>query len=307
MGYITFQQYRTKEALSYFKKALKLVYLLNTHGPIDVFAGILLILKQININKEFEQINDELTSFVYEWNNPAYNTIAYSLKARLSIIGKEVEKATEEFKKTDMFFDVRTIIFNIEVPRITYCRLLLAKDTVQDTDEAITKLMEIHGFIAKTHNIPQAIDVLILLSVAYYKKDYLPKATEALTQAISLAEKGHFIYPFIEQSETMKVLLPQIKLDNENFNKFISILIKTVSNKKNVASVDRLSNRELDIINLLAQRLSNQEIADKLFISISTVKRHIINIYQKLGVNKRRQAVAIAEESGIINTTVSDN
>ena len=306
MGYITFQQYRTKEALSYFKKALKLVYLLNTHGPIDAFAGVLLTLKQTNKHKEFEQINNELTSFVYEWNNPAYNTVAYSLKARLSIIGKDVEKASEEFKNTDMFFDVKTIIFNIEVPRITYCRLLLAKNSVQKTDEAITKLTEIYGFVTKIHNVPQTIDVLILLSVAYYKKEYLDKAIEALTQAIVLAEKGHFIYPFVEQSEMMEVLLLQIKPDNESFNKFMLLLIETVSNKKKISSADRISNRELDIINLLAQRLSNQEIADKLFISISTVKRHIINIYQKLGVNKRREAVELAEKLGIIKA-ISDN
>ncbi len=134
----------------------------------------------------------------------------------------------------------------------------------------------------------------------------MDKAIEALTQAIVLAEKGHFIYPFVEQSEMMEVLLPQIKPDNESFNKFMLLLIETVSNKKKISSADRISNRELDIINLLAQRLSNQEIADKLFISISTVKRHIINIYQKLGVNKRREAVELAEKLGIIKA-VPDN
>ena len=303
MGYITFQQYRTGEAVSHFKNALKLVYLLNTHGPVDVFAGALLTLKQTNRNREFEQIYNELTSFVYEWNNPTYNTIAYSLKTRLSIIDNDLQKASVAFKKTDMFFDVKTLIFNIEVPRITRCRLLLAEDSVQKTNKAITELTKILDFVTEIHNIPQTIDVLVLLSAAYYKTDNMPKAIDSLTRAIMLAEKGHIIYPFVEQSETVKVLLPEIKTNDENINEFILLLTETISNKNKIVSANSLSNRELDIINLLAQRLSNKEIADKLFISTATVKRHTINIYQKLGVNKRREAVEMARKTGIIHTT----
>jgi LuxR family maltose regulon positive regulatory protein len=64
--------------------------------------------------------------------------------------------------------------------------------------------------------------------------------------------------------------------------------------------VDPLTTREQEVLDLLAQRLSNQEIADKLFISITTVKSHIQNIYGKLNVNKRREAVDKAREIGIL-------
>jgi LuxR family maltose regulon positive regulatory protein len=64
--------------------------------------------------------------------------------------------------------------------------------------------------------------------------------------------------------------------------------------------VDPLTTREQEVLDLLAQRLSNQEIADKLFISITTVKSHIQNIYGKLNVNKRREAVEKAREIGIL-------
>lgn len=61
-----------------------------------------------------------------------------------------------------------------------------------------------------------------------------------------------------------------------------------------------LSKRELEILNLLAQGYSNQEIAAKLFVSLSTVKTHNQNLFEKLSVNRRIQAVEKAKSLGLI-------
>ncbi len=58
--------------------------------------------------------------------------------------------------------------------------------------------------------------------------------------------------------------------------------------------------RELDTLKLIAEDLSNQEIADQLFISLNTVKTHVRHIFLKLEVDNRNQAVSKAKELGLI-------
>jgi LuxR family maltose regulon positive regulatory protein len=64
--------------------------------------------------------------------------------------------------------------------------------------------------------------------------------------------------------------------------------------------VEPLTNRELDIVELLADRLQSKEIAEKLFISAHTVNAHLKRIYRKLDVTSRREAVARAVQAGLI-------
>jgi LuxR family maltose regulon positive regulatory protein len=64
--------------------------------------------------------------------------------------------------------------------------------------------------------------------------------------------------------------------------------------------VEVLTNREIDVLILLAERLSDKEIAERLVLSLGTVRKHTMHIYNKLGVNNRRSAAAAARRLGLI-------
>ena len=64
--------------------------------------------------------------------------------------------------------------------------------------------------------------------------------------------------------------------------------------------IESLTNREMDVLLLLAERLSDKEIAERLVLAPVTVKKHTLHIYQKLGVNNRRAAAEVARQLGLV-------
>ncbi|NOT77277.1 MAG: winged helix-turn-helix transcriptional regulator [Cyclobacteriaceae bacterium] len=78
------------------------------------------------------------------------------------------------------------------------------------------------------------------------------------------------------------VTYPDFKLDSETLNRL------------------SISKREQEVLELISQGLSNQEIADKLFVSVSTIKSHLSNLFQKLDVSRRTQAIQRAKELRLI-------
>ena len=81
-----------------------------------------------------------------------------------------------------------------------------------------------------------------------------------------------------------------------------TILASDYSEELAIQNAERfeLSLRELEVLQMMANGLSNQEMADAMFISLNTVKTHCSNVYRKLDVKRRTQAVALAKELGIV-------
>ena len=153
-----------------------------------------------------------------------------------------------------------------------------------------------------------------------------------MTEALALAEAGGFIRPFVDLGPQMADLLKRLQKQNVAVDYIESILAAFRDDEHKPAPdtndpespppthplippsafplppsrtsrplVDPLTSRELDVLDLLAQRLSNKEIAEKMFISTTTVKGHLQNIYGKLNVSKRREAVEKAMKIGILS------
>ncbi|MBV9960152.1 MAG: winged helix-turn-helix transcriptional regulator, partial [Acidobacteria bacterium] len=143
-----------------------------------------------------------------------------------------------------------------------------------------------------------------------------PAAVNTLEQALLLAEPESYVRSFVGEGEALsKLLLQSLKQNGERWeaaqpellrfvvklNEALGSLVSGQKAKPAQAAADGLlpwwyvndplSERELEVLRHVSQGLSNQDIADKLFLSAGTVKRHMSNIYQKLDVHSRTQAI----------------
>lgn len=131
-------------------------------------------------------------------------------------------------------------------------------------------------------------------------------AYQDFRQALSMAESENCIMPFIEYSSGMTALYSQLPQQLKN-RPFVETILQNIElgddDGKNQAFAQArsvISQRELGVLKLIAQGMSNQEIAEKLFISLHTVKTHARRINSKLSVKSRTQAIIKAREIGLI-------
>ena len=206
----------------------------------------------------------------------------------------------------------------LEVPRITRCRVLVALESEVGVLEATEKLREHEHFYRTTHNTSQMIEVLLLQTLTCQIQGKTDEALAVLERAVTLAWPGAYIRPFVNLGNRMADLLKRLSQHGKAVDYIRRILAAFEAyesgNKRDKSSPrperrpemhnqtldEPLTNRELQILSFLGQRLQNKEIAARLFISPETVKKHTKNIYRKLKIHNRQQAVVKACELSIL-------
>jgi LuxR family maltose regulon positive regulatory protein len=187
---------------------------------------------------------------------------------------------------------------------LTRARLLMAQDR---TAAAMEWLESCYETAAKTGITWGVIRTRILQALAAQTPD---AATPSLAEALKLAEPEGFVRSFVDEGVSLTPLL-QRAAEQGITRPYIQRLLpafeadalrkageKTPSPPQPL--IEPLSQRELEVLRLAAEGLSNQEIADRLVISVGTVKTHVHNILGKLDVRGRAQAAARARELDLI-------
>jgi LuxR family maltose regulon positive regulatory protein len=207
-----------------------------------------------------------------------------------------------------------TVPYLFYFPQLTLVRILMAQDTSDSRQQAADRLNQLYDFLTSIHNKQFQINVLALQALHHDTLGEKSAALDKLTTALNLAEPSGFIRLFVDLGPQMFGLLKQLVRQNVALDYIGQILAAFRDDEQAVITeaanqpitsdhqplVEPLTNRELDVLELLAQRLSNQEIAEKLFISTTTIKTHLQNIYGKLNVSKRREAAEKAKKIGIL-------
>ena len=146
---------------------------------------------------------------------------------------------------------------------------------------------------------------LVLQSIAYHMKGEKDMALQTLAAALEMAEPGGFIRIFVDEGSPMHQLVSEAAAQGimpGYTDKLLAVFESELKSTGEPAQgiIDPLSSRELEVLQLIAEGLSNGEIGKRLFLALDTVKGHNRKIFDKLGVQRRTEAVARARELGLL-------
>jgi LuxR family maltose regulon positive regulatory protein len=156
----------------------------------------------------------------------------------------------------------------------------------------------------------ERLKVLVLLAVAHHRHGDNDKAVQLLHDALAQAEPYGFIRLFVDEGLAMAQLLSEVAAQGimpDYTGRLLAAF--EAEGQKNIGNlyppvghvpIEPLSQRELEVLQLIAEGFSNHEICERLFLALNTVKGHNRKIYDKLQVQRRTEAVARARELGLL-------
>ena len=186
------------------------------------------------------------------------------------------------------------------MPPLTLAETLLAQDTPASQQQAWELLTQMHEYFGSIHYTSVQIRVLALQAILYRAMGDEPQALAVLSNSIALAEPGGFLRFFADLGEPLKPLLRKLA-QRGVAPAYIAEILAAFGPAQAVSSSTLLTHREREVLQLLAQRYTDKEIAEALVISPKTVSSHIDHLGDKLGARGRRAIVEAAKEQKILN------
>jgi LuxR family maltose regulon positive regulatory protein len=314
-------------AAEHFGQIEQMHYAINTRLYQDALMGLALVAWAKGETDRAGEYTIAARSFAMETRDPHSMQIASSFQTRMAILCGNVrddpaEMASPEADSSKVW---------LEIPSLTRAEYQVHRGTMAECAAALRIVEEGLQQAKHHHNTRQVIQFLAVKAVALKCAGRLNEALEVLEETLHMAEPLGFVRTFLDRGSLMAELLKML-LEKSPENLYLQRLLDafaaerpserdtTVSSGyncgKNAPSKPHattkptiskqpphhgLTGREIEILPLLAGGLSNKEIAARLYIAPVTVKTHLQNIYKKLNVSNRIEALKTVREMGIIN------
>ncbi len=249
-----------------------------------------------------------------------------ALKARAWIRQGRLTEALGWAHRRDVSVDDK-LSYMREFEHLTLARVLIACHKSDRAERTIHRAMGLLERLMRAAEeggrMGSAIEILVVQALAHKAQGDIPRALMPLERALTLAEPEGYIRVFVDERAPMAELLRKINASREGgtlrVKEYVHILLAAfprtedrglrtdaaaflhpVLSPQSSSLVEPLSQRELEVLQLVAQGLSNHEISERLFLALNTVKGHNRKIFGKLHVQRRTEAVVRARELGLL-------
>jgi LuxR family maltose regulon positive regulatory protein len=263
-------------------------------------------------NKAALEQLEQAQAFVRGSSDSRYFSFLASVKLKFYCRTGNLEAAADVVRDRNLSPDV-AVDRNNQEEMTAFARYLVARGGYSEAEQVLSIVLPIVRSIGR---VQHEIHALVLKALANELLGDRAVALESLGRATFLGEPGRFNRTFTSEgpviAELMEALADAVQRGRAPMEagspSYLTYLLgemrvrpETTSAQSAAAGlVEPLTAREVEILRLIVAGMRNQEIADHLFISLHTVKRHIANAYGKLGVSHRTEAVARANELKVL-------
>lgn len=313
LGLVNYEWNKLEAAAHHFTVASELRYLGNVKPGHESLARLALTQQARGLTDAANRTREKLGIYTREIGSGAFVYDESSYSARLALAQGHVDAALEWVSSVGVAPRPH-MIYEVEANLTRLMTLLQTRQpehlrTVLDETSA---LLELAQFLHNKRRIIQLYAIKALAEQALGKR---AAALESLEASVSLAEPGGFVRTYLDLGPEMQGLLNRLVVRSKATSHIKHILAAdsvgglsrpstaTTGRQAGARLVESLTLRERQVLEHLALRLSDKEIARALVISPLTVKAHTDHIYQKLGVNNRQAAVKVGVEVGLLDKT----
>jgi len=250
--------------------------------------------------------------------NPLYTARIPAIEASLRWAQGYQNQAIHWAETCGLSLNVVDFPYALEQDYLLLARIRRTQGKLQGIGEMLAQLLQNAESDKRVGNL---IEILIQQALLQHALGMRAKTIQLIERALKLAEPEGYVRSFLDEGKPMRLLLLEYqasikeKIQEGVGSELLRIIAyidkllaafsqaKTIekTNSNNESLLDLLSERELEVLRLIAGGHSNQEIADKLVVTVSTVKTHINRLYSKLGTQRRTQAIIIARAQGLLS------
>jgi LuxR family maltose regulon positive regulatory protein len=238
-----------------------------------------------------------------------------AIKVRIYLKQGRLSKAGEWVKEQGLSVDDELSYLG-EFEHIILARVLFTKYQSNREERDILEALRLLDRLLKPaedgKRMGSVLEILVAQALVYQVQGSTSQAFASLERALTLAQPEGYVRIFVDEGDPMRSLLLDFRASSEKqpggndpeLTGYVDKLLSTFAQPTDVQQsklIEPLSQRELEILHLIAQGLSNREISERLFLALSSVKGHNQMIFSKLQVQSRTEAVARGRELGLLS------
>ena len=257
------------------------------------------------------EIMQQTRAHLEETANPFSQQLFDMFQVELALDQGDVAHARQMSLPLAISIELPIWFWHYFIPQLTPVKVWVAVG--EELDRAAAVLEEMDIFLQGLNRHIHRIDILALLALIRKAQNNWPAALERVTQSVTLAARGNLIRNYLNFGPQMRRLLAELYQQKELKNgldwRYVERILDAFSRQDSEdgqhaspvsLSFDPLTEREQEVLRFLATDLSTREIAAEMAITWSTLRSHIKNIYSKMGVHGRYEAVLQATEHDLL-------